>query len=181
MSAKEVVFSYAKQEGDRVCRPSPLIKTGIVKTDSGNEYCEDYKNLLLESSSSETFIDIDAPEIPAGQIANGGSGLFKDQSGCPFKAFARHRLHAESLQQTDIGLSAAERGNLVHRAMQYLWQRLKTSDELQYRSETELDKLIHSVVLEAIKQQVSQQPETFTDRFTELELQRQRSSVPVIL
>ena len=172
MSAKEVVFSYAKQEGDRVCRPSPLIRTGIVKTDSGNEHCDDYKNLLFESSSSETFIDIDAPEIPIGQIANGGSGLFKDQSGCPFKAFARHRLHAESLQQADIGLSAAERGNVVHRAMQYLWQRLKTSDELQYRSETELDKLIHSVVLEAIKQQVSQQPETFTNRFTELEQQR---------
>ncbi len=172
ISAKEVIFSYAKQEGDRVCRPSPLIRIGDTKPAIENEQCEDYKNSLFESSRLETFIDIDAPEIPTGQIANGGSGLFKDQAACPFKAFARHRLHAESLQQADIGLSAAERGNLVHRTLQYLWQRLKTSENLLYRSETELEKLIHSVVLEAIKQQISQQPETFTDRFTDLEQQR---------
>lgn len=170
MSAKEVVFSYASQEGDRLCRPSPLIKN-IVK-ELGNEQHEDYKNKIFESAKIETFIDINAPEIPVGQTANGGSSLFKDQSGCPFKAFARHRLHAESLQQTDIGLSAAERGNLVHRALQYLWQRLKSSENLKYKTELELKELIHSVVLEAIKLQISQQPETFADRFTELEQQR---------
>jgi ATP-dependent helicase/nuclease subunit B len=169
-SAREVVFSFATQEGDRQCRPSPLIKS--ESTNIKYNQCDDYKEIILASSRLETFIDTDAPEIPAGQIANGGSALFKDQSGCPFKAFARHRLYAEALKQTDIGLSAAERGNLVHRAMQYLWQRLKTSDNQEYRSETELAKIIHSVVQEAIKQQVSQQPETFTDRFTELEQQR---------
>lgn len=171
-SAKEVVFSFAKQEGDRICRPSPLISMKDVKTTHEFQQCDDYKDVLFASSKMETFIDSDAPIIPAGQIAHGGSALFKDQSGCPFKAFARHRLYAESLRDSDIGLSAAERGNLVHRAMQFLWQRLKTSENQAYRSETELTKTIHSVVHEAIKQQVSQQPETFTDRFTELEQQR---------
>ncbi len=167
-SAKEVVFSYANQDNDRLCRPSPLIKT-IQPGTYGIEQYDDYKNSIFESSRLETFIDITAPEIPAGQTANGGSTLFKDQSACPFKAFARHRLHAEALQQTDIGLSAAERGNLVHRALQYLWQRLKTLENLKYRTDLELEKIIHSVVLEAIKLQISQQPETFADRFTELE------------
>jgi len=171
MSAKEVVFSYAHQEGDQPCRLSPLIKVGEARP-IGNEQYKDYKNTILESSKLETFTDINAPEIPMGQTANGGSSLFKDQSGCPFKAFARHRLYSESLQQPDIGLSATERGNLVHRALQYLWQRLKTLENLKYKTELELDKLIHSVVMEAIKKQVSQQPETFTDRFTKLEQQR---------
>lgn len=172
ISAKEVVFSYAKQEGDRVSRPSPLILLANAKSDEQFYHCDDYKDALLASSNMETFLDVDAPEIPAGQIAEGGSALFKDQSGCPFKAFARHRLYAESLRDSDIGLSAAERGNLVHRALQFLWQRLKTSENQDYRSETELTKIIHSVVQEAIKQQIAQQPETFTDRFTELEQQR---------
>jgi len=172
MSAKEVVFSYAEQEGDRVCRPSPLIRTGGAKTESRNIQCVDYKDVLFESSRSETFIDIDAPEIPTGQIANGGSALFKDQAGCPFKAFARHRLHAESLQQADIGLSAAERGNLVHRALQYLWQRLKTSESLQYRSETELEKLYILSYWRRLSSKYLNSLETFTDRFTELEQQR---------
>lgn len=170
-SAKEVVLSYASQEGDRLCRPSPLM-SHINDEYKADEQFEDYKKLIFESSQIESFVDITAPEIPAGQTANGGSSLFKDQSACPFKAFSRHRLHAETLQQADIGLSAAERGNLVHRAMQYLWQRLKSLDNLNYKTESELDKLIHSVVLEAIKLQVSQQPETFADRFTELEQKR---------
>ncbi len=168
-SAQEVVFSYTDKSGDRVCRPSPLINITGSKSYSGSEGYTDYKNLLFESANIETFVDVDAPEIPIGKIANGGSSLFKDQAGCPFKAFARHRLYAESLRQTDIGLSAAERGTLVHRALHFLWQRIKTSENLKYRSESELVKIIHSVVQEAIKQQVSQQPETFTDRFTELE------------
>ena len=171
-SAKEIVFSYTKLEGDRICRPSPLIRVENAETNNTNMPYEDYKDILLGSSQLESFMDVHAPEIPVGQIANGGSALFKDQSACPFKAFARHRLYAESLQQSDIGLSAAERGNLVHRALQYLWQRLKSSDTQDYRSETELTKIIRSVVQEAIKQQISQQPETFTDRFTELEQQR---------
>ncbi len=171
VSAREVVFSYASQEGDRLCRLSPLIKIKDVKINESEQY-KDYKNVVLESSRLEKFIDVNAPEIPAGQMANGGSSLFKDQAACPFKAFARHRLHAESLQQADIGLSAAERGNLVHRALQFLWQRLKNSENLKYRTEFELEEIIHSVVQEAIKFQISQQPETFADRFTELEQQR---------
>lgn len=170
-SAKEVVFSYANQEGDRLCRPSPLIQH-INNEYQADEEFEDYKKLVFESSQIESFVDMTAPVIPAGQTANGGSSLFKDQSACPFKAFARHRLHAETLQQADIGLSAAERGNLVHRAMHYLWQRLKSLDNLNYKTEKELETLIHSVVSEAIKLQVSQQPETFADRFTELEQKR---------
>jgi len=174
-SSKEIIFSYASQEGDRLCRSSSLIKMDDVRATDNKQYhheYDDYKNTIFISSRIETFIDIKAPEIPVGETVNGGSSLFKDQSACPFKAFARHRLNAESLQESDIGLSAAERGNLAHRALQYLWQRLKSSENLKYRTELELEKMIHSVVMEAIKLQVSQQPETFTDRFTELEQQR---------
>jgi ATP-dependent helicase/nuclease subunit B len=171
-SARNVVFSYARQEGDRLCRPSPLINIQNEKTTDEFKQCDDYKAALLASSRMEKFFDVDGPEIPTGKIANGTSALFKDQSNCPFRAFARHRLYAKSLSESDIGLSAAERGNLIHCALQFLWQRLKTSENQAYRSETELTKVIHSVVKEAIQKQITQQPETFTDRFTELEQRR---------
>lgn len=172
-SAKHAVLSYVKQEGDRECRPSPLIKEYIK--DKVNDTFEDYKNFkktIYASAELEGFIDIKAPMIPAGELANGGSALFKDQAACPFKAFARHRLHAQSLKHIDIGLNAIERGNLAHLSLQYLWQKLKTREGLDYKSDAELEKLIQSVVAEAIKHQVSQQPETFTDRFTKLEQKR---------
>lgn len=171
-SAKEVVLSYANQIGDHTCRPSPLIKPYTETSYVEGGIDQDFKIALFNSCDMESFTDIDAPEIPVGELAHGGSSLFKDQAGCPFKAFVKHRLYAESLQQTDIGLSPAERGNLTHLAMHFLWQRIKTSENLQYRSNAEIEKIIHSVVHEAIKQQVSQQPETFTDKFTSLEQQR---------
>ncbi len=171
-SAKQVVFSYAQQDGDRICRPSPLIKFDRAVPDRSETQCVDYKETLLAASDLETFVDITAPRITAGQTVRGGSTLFKDQSNCPFKAFARHRLHAKSLHDSDIGLSAVDRGNLVHHAMQLLWQRLQTSDNQAYRSDTVLTKVIRAVVEEAIKQQVAEQPETFTARFTMLEQER---------
>ncbi len=168
-SAKEVVFSYARQEGDRLCRPSPLIKQWLKNNLFIDKDIPDPQSVIRASSKLESFLDVNAPLIKPGQLAAGGSALFKDQAACPFKAFARHRLNAESLKHTDIGLSAIERGNLAHRSLQYLWQRLKTSENLHYRSKAEIEKLIQSVVQEAIRQQALHQPETFTDRFTELE------------
>ena len=172
-SSKQLIFSFITREADRECRPSPLIKPYI--NNRSEDYYSNYTNFkktILSSSRLDSFIDTQAPPIPKGEIAQGGSALFKDQAACPFRAFARHRLNAQPLQQVDIGLNAMERGNLAHRSLQFLWQRLKDYKTLDYKSVAELKNMIESVVNEAIKYQVAQQPETFTDRFTDLERQR---------
>lgn len=173
-SASEVVFSYAVREGDRERQPSPLIKAYTTAHQQVDTLAIDSPILSIHSSAElEIFTDIAAPAVDADAVIKGGSALLKDQSLCPFRAFAKHRLHATTLASMDIGLDAAARGLLAHLALQELWQRLGDHQTLlHYRSENELDKLIDSVVNEAIKQQGSSQLHTFTSRFKELEQQR---------
>src|SRR5713101_327689 len=57
--------------------------------------------------------------------------VLSDQAACPFRAFARHRLHAERLEEPAEGLDASKRGKLVHLLMQNVWDELKDSTALQ--------------------------------------------------
>ena len=172
-SATEVVFSYARQEGDRECRPSTLISPWLEQP-----YPETPVQMQLPADvifadrQQHTFIDEQGPAIVDGDVVTGGSSLFRDQSLCAFRAFARHRLHATTLQTIDIGLSAAQRGNLTHLALQYLWQRLRDRQQLEYLSDNERSSLVRAVVSEAIKRQASKLPEIFSERFSTLEQRR---------
>ena len=47
--------------------------------------------------------------------------MIKDQAACPFRAFAAKRLNAEDLNRSEWGLSAGERGILLHKVMEQLW------------------------------------------------------------
>jgi len=61
---------------------------------------------------------------------SGGSGLLEDQSQCPFRAFARHRLQVEPLGAFSVAASAAHRGSLLHAALFSLWGELCDSNAL---------------------------------------------------
>ncbi|MEM7027356.1 MAG: PD-(D/E)XK nuclease family protein, partial [Pseudomonadota bacterium] len=98
--------------------------------------------------------------------------LFRDQSNCPFCAFTKHRLYAESYPLVDIGPGASERGKLTHLVLQYLWQRLGEQQKLKYLSADEVSKLIYSVVRESLKQISESNPEQYQKRYTALEQHR---------
>jgi probable DNA repair protein len=64
------------------------------------------------------------------QRLTGGSAILAAQSACPFRGFAAHRLGLEPLQSAVIGLSAAERGKLLHEALYVLWGEIGDSATL---------------------------------------------------
>jgi len=172
-SARELVFSYPALDGDRECRPSPLIPNEFTGVEALTiEAAEDYPEMILRSADIETVIDNTAPPVTAADQASGGSGIFKDQAACAFRSFARHRLYAEGLAGINIGLDPAVRGQLAHRVMQALWQEIKTSENLQRLPEAEWEQMISGAVDGVLRRQAHQQPESFTARFTELETRR---------
>lgn len=59
-----------------------------------------------------------------------GTAVFRNQSQCPFRAFATHRLAATPLDRPEEELSAEEHGTLVHRALEHLWTELGDSEAL---------------------------------------------------
>tara|TARA_B100001063_G_C16726984_1_gene537012 strand:+ start:137 stop:976 length:840 start_codon:yes stop_codon:yes gene_type:complete len=56
--------------------------------------------------------------------------MFKNQSACPFNAFAIHRLKSESLQDLTIGLTALDRGSILHEVMFKIWRKWGSSQGL---------------------------------------------------
>jgi ATP-dependent helicase/nuclease subunit B len=70
----------------------------------------------------EALADAIAPAVPDGSAVAGGVDIVESQSNCPFQAFARHRLAARSPDDTATGLSAVERGSLLHRTLAAFWQ-----------------------------------------------------------
>lgn len=171
--ADDVVLSYPENEHDRTLRPSPLLKPfGGNREPPETPAQPDYAARILAAGRLETFTDERAPPLSGNGPVPGGTALFRDQSVCPFRAFARHRLHAGALEEVDIGLGPRERGLILHRVLHLLWQRLQSRDRLLALEAGALETLLASTVDEVIEALAKQHPRIWTPRFTELEKSR---------
>ena len=74
--------------------------------------------------------------------------MLKSQAACPFKGFAESRLilKQENNLEGVLGISAMERGILVHDILDKLWAELKTHQVLCAFSERELNALIEAKI-----------------------------------
>ena len=170
VSANKVIFSTPLSEAGRELRPSPLLKKYPLQ--SINEAVEiNYPAAIFDSGRIEYLHDERAPKVNVAQ-AGGGTGLFKDQAACPFRAFAKHRLGAKSLVEPDIGLSSMERGLLVHECLQRFWETVSTHKELEAFTDDELALHINQCVVKVIKRFSAQRPFTATKRFMLIETSR---------
>lgn len=116
-SAPEVYFSYARQSEGVEMRASRLAA----------EFCGECKPLPPEFSAAsvpapmtDPFEDTSRVVLGAGNAA-GGSTILTAQSECPFKAFATARLGAQGWEAAQAGLSAAQRGQLLHAVLHSVW------------------------------------------------------------
>ena len=185
-STPRIVLSYARNEADRPLLGSPLLqvpplpdytKQGDYLSNPWHEEGIDqqpqvvtYSQLIFDNRKPDTlesFVDTMAPSVSGKQP--GGVSLFQDQSQCPFRAFARHRLHSRQLEQADIGLDAMQRGNLLHQLMQSIWARLKSRDNLAGMTGEERELLIESLVRGLIMEARKHDPLLFTERFAAIE------------
>ena len=173
-SAPNVIFSYPEREGDSALRPSPLIYD-LPEIDSaalGSVLVPSYARLIHATSALEQIEDSRAPALQQNGLIRGGTGLFKQQAACPFRAFAEYRLGAVTLEEGRIGLSPAERGTLLHRSLQLVWDELKSHAQLCAVSADEITALISQAAQTAASEMAKSRPGTFTQRFTVLECNR---------
>jgi len=173
-AAPEVIVSYPQREGDSDLRPSPLIadKPLLQQAPWLIDVAPRFRDQLFQSARLQQYSDWHAPELAKGTQVRGGTSIFKDQAACPFRAFARHRLRAEGLDEPELGLNAAERGNLVHALMERLWLELKDLQTLNQLDDNGLQQLTEKVVAELIVAEARLYPQVFTERFAALEQTR---------
>jgi|TARA_B110000902_G_scaffold110534_1_gene130484 probable DNA repair protein len=167
-AASEIVVSYPAAVDDVACKLSPLIeenKSSIAATEPWQFLAHDpvLDAIPLEQISDQQGISL-VDETP-----RGGAGLLKDQAHCPFKAYAQYRLNVRPLEEPVSGIDPRERGVIVHRALEVLWQELKDSTAL-----AALDDAAKQVLIESCAQQGMEalRNPTISLRLKQLEQQR---------
>ncbi len=130
-SAPEVHFCYAQQNEGVDARPSRLIEKIAGKP---QDLPEELKAPAIPDPLTVSFEDASQLPFPAGN-APGGSSVLTSQSQCPFKAFATVRLGAQDWEPAEAGLTAQERGLLLHEVLHSIWggapAGIRTHEELE--------------------------------------------------
>jgi len=99
----------------------------------------------------------------------GGTFIIKDQALCPFKAFAKYRLHANEGIEEANDLTPLDRGLLIHRVLELFWQQVQSQQSLLALSENECDEIIDNCITEALNPLQEERPELFSDQTCDFE------------
>ena len=173
-SATQAVVSHPSLEEDRDLRPSPLIRSlPLAETkDLSIPALPSYRERIRTAAKLETFVDTQGPTVADGTPVSGGTRLFKTQSDCPARAFAEFRLGAGEFPQVAPGLSAADRGTLVHRVFGRLWREIDSHEALVAMPAPTLSERVQTWVSDEVEQYRRQRPQTLTARVFALECER---------
>ncbi len=122
--APELYGSYSLGEDEIPRRCTPLLGVEPSEIDATTE-TDQVEPIVLETVDEDRH----APVLPGDEVG-GGTAVLRDQSACPFRAFAVHRLKARELSAPRPGLGALQRGQLLHWALEAFWRPLLDRDAL---------------------------------------------------
>jgi probable DNA repair protein len=163
-SAPDVVVSYAEREGDIELGPSPLVASLPFES-------RELPKPALQGGTLERIQDSNAPPHEE-ETAPGGTRVFQYQAQCPFRAFAELRLGARPLDAPAPGLSPMERGTMVHKALETVWDKLDSHAQLCAASETELNAVVEAAVSDALAAIAERRSEALPGAFAAIEQAR---------
>ncbi|MBI5561909.1 MAG: PD-(D/E)XK nuclease family protein [Deltaproteobacteria bacterium] len=134
-SAPSITVTYPMRSAkdDKEMRPSPLF-AGFPKecgAAGGGARLKDAvrsADIPLEDAPVDAPVPIAPAELP---LIRGGTAILKDQSLCPFKAFALYRLNARNLAVPEPGIRPADRGSILHAALKRFWEKAVDSEGLR--------------------------------------------------
>lgn len=176
-AAAEVVFSHAVQSEDRELLPSPLVRDipcvplgEVLRTPA-----PDWAAACLatrESQPLEVLVDEQAPPLQITGPLSAGTAALRDQSACPFRAMARHRLRAEGLATPQPGLDPATRGTLLHAVLQNVWEDLQDHAGLNARDDHALQACVDGAIARVFQRHPLVRESEYSQRLLELERAR---------
>ena len=130
-AAPDVVASYSGT-------PLPILAEGDQPSSLPRWDSPLFKSSYLITDCVTSIVDTQAP-APEATHLGGGTSLIKDQSSCPFRAFAKVRLEAGGPEDGTFGFDPRERGSFLHRVFEAVWIRLQTQDRLKQTPPEELE------------------------------------------
>ena len=118
--AGEIVVSHAATIDEAEVPVSPLFAHWPSVERSSLAPSARFRDAFPETVV-ERVEDRRAPAIVDASQIQGGAALFDRQSACPFQAYARHRLRVAPMPAWPDGLTAAERGEMLHATLKAFW------------------------------------------------------------
>ncbi|TMG95894.1 MAG: hypothetical protein E6H71_11960 [Betaproteobacteria bacterium] len=133
--APRVIASYARSvDDDEPRRASQLIAEldlpALAPLDSETCNASYASQLYASAPSLEAIADLRMQPLAEGASVRGGAHAIEAQGNCPFQAVALHRFNVDRWPRAKTGLTAIERGTLVHAALAAFWNDVRDSATL---------------------------------------------------
>jgi probable DNA repair protein len=138
-AAPTIEISYAKQKDEKDLLPSPF--AAKLNERIATKFITPTQHLELE-----LFEDVPDVPLQPDEAVHGGTAIIKNQSACPFRAFASHRLNISGLEETSPGIEATSKGSLIHLALEYIWKQLQAQTALAALDNNEMITLIDAAI-----------------------------------
>ncbi len=146
-SAQQVVMSYAKQKGEALSMPSPLMKFDTWPQYNAKNVISTLHQAWQQRPTAQWLEDAIAPQVTDGTLVPGGSGMLSAQMKCPLMAFMDYRLGAKyGLESVEDGLASTDQGSIMHAVLEHFWQQVKTQQALLTLDDNELTALLNSLL-----------------------------------
>ena len=134
-SSNQVIWSFAKQSEGRDILLSPVVDRILEQTGFEDYAVAPYQTLAKQSfdikSEVEWQDDSQAPALPEGIFAPGGTGFIAAQAVCPLMAFLDFRLSARyGLEKVEEGVESNHVGTIIHKILERFWRTVKTQTAL---------------------------------------------------
>lgn len=146
----ELVLSVPRRSGELELLPSPLLRPWLADAEARDTPRRPVW-LAARIHRATQLESVEDPGVPwpAEQSLPAGTRTLELQNLCPFRAYAELRLGSGEMEAPEPGVGSDVRGELLHAALQKLWQTLKESRALVDRPESALGELIEQSVAQA--------------------------------
>jgi RecB family exonuclease len=125
-AAGTAIISASHRRGDELLTPAPAL--GHIPRGAPAELVTRHPAAVTEQLAWRGEFEAMADPPPAvgpEETVRGGTRLLQLEAQCPARAFFELRLHARELRVPAFGIDALTRGELVHDALQALYQALR--------------------------------------------------------
>ncbi|MEZ5355891.1 MAG: PD-(D/E)XK nuclease family protein [Bryobacteraceae bacterium] len=166
-SADEVVFSFARAEGEKRLAPSPLL-AAYGETEMIGRPVE-------WRPPPASFTEIDDRTGPPPNLeapVTGGARILELYARCPFQGYAEMRMEARPLEAPELGFDLRDRGTILHAALAACWEELGSSAALRDWAAADIEAAISRAVERALNEQ--HPANEFEQKRLELEQERLR-------
>ncbi len=178
-SAESIIASHPLLDGDEELRASsfilefPLLANSDDSANATTAACPvNLYSARLQGQMSLQQVAEQAVALGSDEAVHGGQQIISDQSACPFRAFASHRLQAAEMESFSKGLDARSRGTAIHKALEFLFNRIRGKQDLEQLSTSSRQSLCQEAAQVAIDYLQWAQAELMTPALRKLELQR---------